>query len=328
MKALPCRSEHGLTLVELMIAIVIGLFLVSGLVFLFIASKGSYSETERLARIGENGRFAWRVLERDLRRAGFMGGVAAAAVESDPDLGTVAGDCLAPAGAYDLAGNQVAVTRADSSGKAWGCVTDAVPGTDVVVIKAVRPYPLSDGARDDPSDDDGSIDSPQPISAGNVYVLANPMTGRLFRGDDGTPPLTGPSGEVPAGSAWEYRYMVYYIRAGSIPSLSRKVLVRESGVMKLTTEDMVEGIEQLRILAGDDNDGDGVVDRYRDSTAVTDWSRVTALQVSLLVRSLDREPNYQDGRAYVLGNESFTPGGSFQRTVIQGSVALRNRQRV
>ena len=65
--------QHGLTLVELMVALVISSFLMIGLVQIFITSRTTYQVDEGLARLQENGRFAIDYLVRDLRMAGNMG---------------------------------------------------------------------------------------------------------------------------------------------------------------------------------------------------------------------------------------------------------------
>mgnify|MGYP003392365963 CR=1 FL=1 len=71
------------------------------------------------------------------------------------------------------------VARADADGNAIGCIDDAVPDSDVVVIKSVRPRPLSDGVRGDESDDDGTIDTPESLDAETTYVMANAINGVL-----------------------------------------------------------------------------------------------------------------------------------------------------
>ena len=75
------RGSRGLMLIELMIAMLIGLFLIGGAIAVFIASKRSYTETEAFSRMGESGRFALQLLITDLRRAGFFGEVGAAGIE-------------------------------------------------------------------------------------------------------------------------------------------------------------------------------------------------------------------------------------------------------
>ncbi|NEX17167.1 MAG: hypothetical protein C1943_11175 [Halochromatium sp.] len=63
--------QRGFTLVEVMIALTIGLFLSGGILALFITSKQSYHVSEAMSEVQERGRFAIEFLARDLRQAGF-----------------------------------------------------------------------------------------------------------------------------------------------------------------------------------------------------------------------------------------------------------------
>ncbi|MBB6598678.1 PilW family protein [Luteimonas sp. MC1825] len=68
----PYRSA-GLSLIELMIALVISSLLVLGLVEVFAASRSAYQLSTGLARVQENGRFALDFMQRDIRMAGHLG---------------------------------------------------------------------------------------------------------------------------------------------------------------------------------------------------------------------------------------------------------------
>ncbi|QDL54236.1 prepilin-type N-terminal cleavage/methylation domain-containing protein [Rhodoferax aquaticus] len=65
-----CRSNRGFTLVELLVALVLGLILVSGILSVLSTNKQSFQVTENIARIQENARVAFDVLSRDLKEAG------------------------------------------------------------------------------------------------------------------------------------------------------------------------------------------------------------------------------------------------------------------
>lgn len=67
------RAAAGVTLIELMVALLIGTVLVLGLVEVFSASRTAYQLSTGLARVQENGRFAMDFLQRDLRMAGHLG---------------------------------------------------------------------------------------------------------------------------------------------------------------------------------------------------------------------------------------------------------------
>ena len=70
-------ASSGLSLVELLISLLLGLFLTSGIVSVYLGSKQNYFYEEQAARIQENGRYAMRLLQRELTMAGFFGGVLA-----------------------------------------------------------------------------------------------------------------------------------------------------------------------------------------------------------------------------------------------------------
>ncbi len=63
----------GLSLIELMIALTIGLIIMLGVVQVFAASRTAYQLSEGLARVQENSRFAMDSLQRELRMAGHFG---------------------------------------------------------------------------------------------------------------------------------------------------------------------------------------------------------------------------------------------------------------
>lgn len=66
-------SQHGLSLIELMIALLIGSILLLGLVQVFSASRTAYQLSQGVARVQENARFAMDYLQRDLRMVGHYG---------------------------------------------------------------------------------------------------------------------------------------------------------------------------------------------------------------------------------------------------------------
>ena len=66
-------SIAGLTLVELMVAITIGLIILAAVARLFVTSRSTYTLEEGLARVQESGRFAMEFLSQDIRMAGYAG---------------------------------------------------------------------------------------------------------------------------------------------------------------------------------------------------------------------------------------------------------------
>ena len=71
------RARHtrsrGLSLVELMVALVVGLLLMAGTISIFLSNKRTYEITDDLSRLQENARFALETMLRDLRMAGNLG---------------------------------------------------------------------------------------------------------------------------------------------------------------------------------------------------------------------------------------------------------------
>lgn len=65
------RRQRGLTLIELMVALVISLLLLGAILLMHLASRVTFLDAEQLSRVQENVRFASDYLVRDIRNAGF-----------------------------------------------------------------------------------------------------------------------------------------------------------------------------------------------------------------------------------------------------------------
>jgi len=328
------RKQAGFSLVELMVGMVLGLMLIAGAVSIYLASKRSYVEVEQVAALTESARFAEQLVGDSLRHAGFFGEVSPISINKDSNLSIVGGDCDGDAGAHDLSQFVYAVTAPSAppgtSVSVLDCIDDAMPNTDVLVIKHVASQPYTDGPRDsfdpnDPSQSDGVIDTPDLLQNDKTYVLTNNITGIMFDGND-----TVPSKQVPGGTAWEYQYEVFYIRNAAIPQLSRKVLNWTGTAMELRTEDIAEGVENLRVSLGYDSNNDGEVDTFKTPTEVSstgNWSEVQSVEVFMLTRSATKDVQYTDEKTYRLAGSDVTPDAdkkNYRRLVSYASVSLRN----
>jgi type IV pilus assembly protein PilW len=65
------RLQRGMTLLEMLIAMTLGLLLVAGIGSIFVGSNQAYRVQEENARIQEAGRYALEILGRNVRQAGF-----------------------------------------------------------------------------------------------------------------------------------------------------------------------------------------------------------------------------------------------------------------
>ena len=66
------KHQKGFTIVELMIAGLLGIILTAGVIQLFIGSNQNYSLQEQLANVQEDGRFAMIFLENEIQKGGWI----------------------------------------------------------------------------------------------------------------------------------------------------------------------------------------------------------------------------------------------------------------
>ena len=72
-KPLPLSRQSGVGLIETMVALVIGLFLIASAVAIHDRSRAAYRTVETVARLQETARYAFDVIEADVRMASYWG---------------------------------------------------------------------------------------------------------------------------------------------------------------------------------------------------------------------------------------------------------------
>ncbi|MGY3857601.1 PilW family protein [Aeromonas intestinalis] len=324
-------KSRGFTLVEWLIAMLIGVFLVGGGLSIFVASRATTEDSFDQSELQENGRIAMRMLTQDLKWAGFWGDYTGSPMATGQGVTLSSGstvlaadDCLDNLGRGSLppgvgTNRSLWATRIDSSkaiaGGAFACIPVAsrIANTDVISIKRLMGRPLTDAN-----------------AAGNRFYLAtNTQVAQMFKGGETIPSVT----VMPARQLWEYQHIVYYLSLNATtnsPELRKRYLTANGGSV-LIGGAMAEGIERLSILFGVDDSPvpDSTIDRYVASSNVTEqeWSegRVVAARVFVLVRSLQASGRYVNNNTYQVGDVSVAGNGDgFRRLLLETSVSLRN----
>jgi type IV pilus assembly protein PilW len=350
------RRLRGMSLVELMIALTIGGFLMWGAITVYSRSRTTYQVTEQVSRLQENGRYALSVLEPDLRLGDYWGlmndPLSAGGAAKPTDLALPLG------GSTHSCGTNFAlllgeIVRGDNNaftlgpGRTAACNpynNNAQPGSDTITVRRVNTQ---------------SVAAPV-LNTLQLYVTRGFSASKLFKNGIAPGPLST--------NAEIHNVIVdtYYVdrdsvgRAG-IPALRRKVLTGGVGGPNWAEEEVISGVEDLQVQFGIDTgrdvDNDGVFedqdnDGYPDSyTAIAsqyvnpDAVPATALVVSvrfwLLMRSETAEQGFLDGNTYQYGDRllangttttlnaagasmAYRPGNNFRRLLVSRTVQLRN----
>ena len=308
----PIQCQWGLSLIELMIALSIGLVLSGAVLTVFVNATRSLNAVERYAQMQENGRFALRVLREDLMMTDFWARVTSTDTIDNSKVEISNGDCGEAIFLYDastgLLGND---NHDEDATKQFSVCSDIGDvrrsNSDVIAIKRV-----SGTATDTPVED-------------TVYVRSNGTTAWFLSDADTSSP-------DPGYSDWEYKPRIYFIRrfyesdGDNTPALCRREL---DGLTLSKTVCVAAGIEDLRVQYGIDSDGDAVPDFYTASPLADQMKTVIAARVYLLARSVDTDPQYTDFKTYVLGDQIIGPFDDpeeqrYYRSVLSSTILLRN----
>jgi type IV pilus assembly protein PilW len=312
------RNEKGLTLVELMIALSVGLVLFAGVIAVFIGMRTTTAETSSYGELQENGRFAISVLTEDILRQGFWGDfgglnlsgvtVTAPAIANDCVGGGINNASL-PLGLgdfRDIWGQTVVLGSPDPLG-CFGAVanTQIRVNSDIIQLKRAISQPIA----------------PANLNADEVYFYANLGLGTIFS-NNVLPPL------IPNGRYWQYQHHVYYVRERNVGDETVPVLMQGRLVnRRMNFTPIIDGIEIIRFMYGVDLNDDGNVDSYLNAASVSEnaWDdRILTIKMFVLARNIRPDRKYTNTNIYQLGDLAFPVNDNFRRLLFSSTVTLYN----
>lgn len=329
---------HGFTLVELMVAMIIGLLLIGATISVFISTQQTNRTQEAMSRVQESGRYAIEMIAREARMAGY-GACAGIRVHNildqsdpaydpalhssedafsymDPPNGHVRGDVLVV--------NQMRLltTELEASGSSGG------GGGNVPPIGLVQNESgIEQGTILMVSAPDGSacdlFQQTTTSSASNLQRAAGGQSpGNLSSSQVRYSVFTGPIEVSQADRS------IFYIGESKFsPGTPSLYQMRESN--NNTPVEIVEGVYDMRIEYGRDTNNDGQVDDYvshENTSATDDWSEFVAVRIHFLVHNGTEQNVVDEAREnlYFAGGLFDAPDRRLYQTFTT-TIAARNR---
>jgi type IV pilus assembly protein PilW len=320
------HKQHGMTLIELMVALAIGAFLMIGAITVFMQSRTTFRVTESLARMQENARFALDLIETDVRMAHYWG--------LNTVTSTVANRAAPTAGAFPglvhPCGNNWAVNldqavQGSNNGYGMGCAGTLPQATaDTLVVRHASEDPVVPAAgglhiQSVRGTADSLIFVGTAIPPG--YTVATSQTHRLL-----------------ANGYYVSRTSALSIAANLVPSLRVQAL-QLNGAGAVQNQELITGIEDLQVQFGVDTNvpghiDRGSIDRYVNpndpmitpgAAGFDPNASVLAVRIWLRVRAERPENGFQDIAVYQYADQNVGPfNDNFRRMVVSKTIYLRN----
>jgi len=332
--------QAGISMVEILIALVISVFLLGGIVQVYLANKSTYRFTEALARVQENGRFATEFMVQDLRLAGFFG----CALFDPEDPENIVNNLDPDGDGYDTALHDFVL-----GGVIEGTDADGLNGSDSVTLRGskpghlsvVEPFAVSKSAAI-------FINANDIVKPDDIVMVSNCRGADIFQVTNAT--MSGNANKMSVvhntgtgapgnfnpdncngGNAhclsqaygadaalFRMQSVTYSIAPGASgePALWRS----ENGV----NLELVEGVEELQMLYGLDTDDDDYPNQFVTIDNVANTFDIVAVRIMLMVRS-DDELVAEDNQVYTFNGNTVTAADRRLRQEFSTTVALRNR---
>ena len=328
------RQQHGMTLIELMVALAIGAFLMLGAVTVFMQSRTSFRVNEALSRLQENARFALDSMEPDIRMAHFWGLTARTYLIQ----GRRAPAEAPGVGPHDCGNNwkinlNESLEGSNTYANAIGCAPTtgtAVANSDVLVVRRAGEDAIA----------------PAALMQNTLYIQSTrSQLGQIFRA------ASNGATAVPAGfnstTSESHRLMAtgYFVSSSSsvngLPSLRRKFIQADGTIGE---EEVLVGVEDMQIQFGIDTDVPGTpvapnpnrgsIDRYVNpddpiidptNAGFNPNAEILAVRVWLRLRSDRVENGLNDTTNYQYADRNagvFTD--SVRRLLVSKTIYVRN----
>jgi len=350
MRSYQLNNQKGFTLVEIMVAVVISLVLLSGVIQIFLSSKQTYRFGEAISRLQESGRFAIDMMSHDIRMAGYQGCA---------DLGTVPTTIIskvAPTGNI----NQDAIQGWEFDGTNWGptspvkpadIASKALANSDVFSIQHAFDLGIQLTGNMTPNNANIQIASdPIGIQSGDILIISDCETVDIFTtqgvsNNAGKKTISHPASfnistklSKPYGSdakVYAYAWYVYFI--GDTSRTNRRgesILALYRRDIKGNIDEVVEGVENMQITYGERADNGNI--RYvAADNGTLDVTKIVSVRIGLLLQSIESVNDGSDTTTYNVAGVSIGPAGGGGithakdkrlRRVFVTTVKLRNRR--
>lgn len=328
------HRQSGLGLVEIMVAIVVGLIVLDGVLQIYLNSKQTYRMQENQSRIQENGRFALQFMTKDLRTAGYIGCITLPQI----NINVLAnGPPLTPM--FD----PTTVIQGYDSG-AWPATFPAqpanlVPGTSVLVVTAPAGGSVQLNADlPNPAADIGIASNPYSFNTGDLLVVSDCQSADLFRATG----VAATIGHAATGNTaatlskaykshalvMKYDVFMYYIGTYVDPSTgaTKRALFRWSPA---GANQLIDNVQNMQINYGIDTSPgkDHAAHQYLNAAGVTAagrWPDVVSAQVNLLLVSNDDNLTTQP-QQYSFNGATVTATDRRLYRPFSDTIAFRNR---
>ncbi|NNF17087.1 MAG: prepilin-type N-terminal cleavage/methylation domain-containing protein [Gammaproteobacteria bacterium] len=320
------KQQRGFNLVELMIALVVGLFLVAGALRIYTQSQTAIQVNESIARIQETARFAMGIIEKDVRAAELWG-------RTNNPLAINGSGEPAAADIYGVTSHcepnwSVHVARAieganNSNPYAGSCIPSTAyqPGSDVLVVRHADEVEVATAD----------------LQPGVIYLRSNSNFGQIFVG---TTEPTNVSVDAVNNALVSVAYWISNRSDNdpSVPSLRRSFLGAVGGNPTIINEEVISGVEDMQVQYGIDTTGDNSVNTYVDFDDVTNTDAIMVARVWIRVRAENAEMGFKDDATFIYADSRFRAldiaGGAtvdadiekYRRVLVTKTMELRNRR--
>jgi len=307
-------KQRGLSLVELMISVTLGLVILAGVATVFLTSRQSYRVQESTTIMQDNARFAMETIGRALRDAGFTHGAPNTAISwfpssmDDPDAVACTeawyADVRRPIEIYNGAG---------SSPLGKCTVSSYEPQTDVLVVRNADPL-SAPGTGYLPRAEVANL------SADTLLLRILPATrGALYRQDAASNVDNQFSSDDEDDGIFDYRFRarVFHVGVPSAATAAEGPALYEHSpdFGSPDSQPIVSGVERFTLVAGLDRNGDGTVEAWDnpEDVAAGDFVDIAAIRVGLILRAPDIS-EFADDTTYTLPDgDTYTPPDDVKR---------------
>ncbi len=349
-------KQKGFSVVELMVALLLGLFLVSGVTAMYISGKETYRMTDNLSRLQESLRFSLEFISQDIRMAGYM------PCRFPPSTtNAINGSTTWFLDYFDFG---IRGFEGGSSTFPPEITGSVVAGSDAIAILKGSNYTSSITFHNS----GGSVLTLQntfdsgpggDFQDGEIAIVCDPRQAAIFQistADDIANTLSyGDNSDISPGNATTsigtfgedaqitpFEPVIYFIAPSTqnpaINSLKKLFFeARNIGgieTAQMREEELLEGVETMQILYGLDVDGDQIADRFEaaDDVTAVQWPDVVTVRLGLLMATGEEVAAQVDTSTYnvagTLISDSTTvshPADRKLRYAVNTTINIRNR---